>query len=230
MKQDTNFRKYIEPYVTGQKNSCSYCDRIDPLIIYYGEHFYITSAIGSYMPGYIQLCSYKHRTSATGILSTEYDEFEKLNQGIRICFKKVYGTYGICFEHGQAGSCLWTENNINSLCHHMHIHYLPASIDIHPQISHNYSDFYKVNSVADMIKIRKEMLRGGAYLYFSPTINVGYMYDVSNINVPRQFLRRCVAEKLGCTEKADWCSYTGEEYFQSTIDQLKKLFETELKN
>ena len=225
---DINYYDCIHPYITYQKNTCSYCDRLDPLIIYYGSSFYITVAIGAYVPGYIQLCSYEHRTSATGILPSECEEFEILLKAIRNSFMKVYGTYGICFEHGQAGSCLWTENHVNSLCHHMHIHCLPVTVNAHQEISSRFPDFNKVENIYEMIEVRKDILKGGSYLYFSPNPEEQYMYNVTNQDVPRQYLRSCIASLIGIPEKADWIKFPGVEYYESTINLLKKAIEEEL--
>jgi diadenosine tetraphosphate (Ap4A) HIT family hydrolase len=222
MRNNNIFYEVIKPYITGDIKSCSYCDKLEPLILYYGKHFYVTVAIGAYMPGYIQLCSYQHRTSATGILPVEREEFQRLSNAIRNSFMKVYGNYGIGFEHGQAGTCMWRENYINSLCHHMHVHFLPAIIDIHEDILARFNDFTEVRSIDDMIKIRQEVLCGRPYLYFSLKPNKGCMYNVANLDVPRQFLRKCVADKLGIPQKADWQEYPGVEHYEQTIRELSK--------
>lgn len=219
----------IKPYITGESTTCSYCDRIDPLILYRGKSFYVTAAIGSFLPGYIQLCSNHHRTSATGILEAEREEFRKLSLAIRKCFFEVYGNYGIGFEHGQAGTCMWKENHINSLCHHMHIHFLPIELDIHDTIRSYFGEFTDVIDIDDMVKIRTNVLCGAPYLFFSPHPNQGYMYDVSNREVPRQFLRRCVAEKMDIPEKADWQMYPGVEYYAKTIEDLAEPLAREMK-
>jgi hypothetical protein len=224
------FYDAIEPYIIGKTNLCSYCEKIKPLIIYYGEHFYITAAIGAFMPGYIQLCSYMHRTSATGILPQECEELEILTNAIRQSFFKVYGNYGISFEHGQAGSCLWKDNFINDLCHHMHIHYMPHEINIHDDIIANFSDYFEVKDIYDMRKIRQDVLCADQYLYFSPQPKIGYMYKIAGLDVPRQFLRRCVAKKLGMVERADWQEYPGVEFFNKTINDLKDVIVSEVKN
>ena len=221
------FRKAIEPYITEERQTCSYCDIIDSLVLYRGTHFYVTAAIGSYMPGYVQLCSYQHRTSATGIRLNEYTEFMHLSQVIRRCFSKTYGNSGICFEHGQAGTCLWTENNASSLCHHMHIHFVPARMDIHKKIADSFPTYFTVSDIAEMVKIRTEVLQGGPYLYFSNNQEFGYMYDVSGREVPRQFLRRCVSEELEITHRADWKQYPGVEFFAQTISDLSQMISIE---
>ena len=225
MENNEKYYHLIQPYIEREKSTCSYCDRLDPLILYYGDDFYITNVIGAYMPGYVQLCSYEHRTSITGILPTEYEEFEYLLSCIRKAFKQVYGTGGICFEHGQAGSCMYTENHINSLCHHMHVHCLPVEIDIHQDIVSIAKEYTEVKNINDMVHYRNEILRGGAYLYFSPTQDTAFMYNVLNESVPRQFLRKCVARKLNIIEKADWIKYPGVEYYAQTILDLKSILE-----
>jgi len=229
VKKNNIYYKAITPYITGGSASCSYCDRIEPLIIYYGRHFYITVAIGAFMPGYIQLCSYKHRTSATGVLPVEREEFTLLSAAIRNSFKIVYGNYGIGFEHGQAGTCLWKENYINSLCHHMHIHYLPTEINIHDIITSDFYEYIEVSNIYDMVKVRKDVLCGNPYLYFSHTPDKGYMYNVAGLDVPRQYLRKCVANKLGIPEKYDWLKYPGDEYFEQTIKELSEPIAKEMK-
>lgn len=229
MDKDNSFYQAISPYILGNSKSCSYCDRIDPLILYYGKSFYVTVAIGAYMAGYIQLCSYRHRTSATGILPEEHDEFRQLSKAIRKSFFSIYGNYGIGFEHGQAGTCLWTENHIHSLCHHMHIHYLPVEIDIHETIANFFPEYKIVTDIDEMVRIRQELLHGAPYLYFSPSPEKGYMYSVSNQSVPRQFLRRCVAERLGIAEKADWLEYPGIEFYEQTIKDLSSSITKEMK-
>jgi len=229
-KRDRNYYlECIRPYLNGDATTCSYCDKIDPLIIYRGRDFFITVAIGAYMPGYIQLCSNAHRTSATGILDEEYSEFALLSTAIRNSFFNVYGNNGICFEHGQAGMCLWKKNNFSSLCHHMHIHYLPISINIHECIKSIFPNFFVVHNIEEMISVRRNILCSEPYLYYSPTPEMGYMYSVADVDVPRQFLRHCVADKLGISEKADWCEYPGIEFYDQTKIDLSNAINEEVK-
>ncbi len=62
------------------------------------------------------------------------------------------------------GGCC--EKNMVSLCHHMHIHYLPVKIDINPEIKKLFDEVYEVNDIYDMTKIRTEVLHTEQYLYF----------------------------------------------------------------
>ena len=223
MDNDEVYRA-IEPYLTGRATTCSYCDKLDELIIYEGDYFYITNAIGAFVPGCIQLCAKSHRTAATGVESYEIQELVLLKAAIREAFEETYGNSGIAFEHGQAGSCLWgrdAEKNEASLCHHMHIHYIPRRIDIHAEIAELCPQYYEVQSHLDMLEVRNEKLEAEQYLYFEPESNKGYMYSVSGCNIPRQFLRSCVAKALGIPERADWQAYPGVEFYDTTRQALQ---------
>lgn len=216
--------RVIEPYLTGRATTCSYCDKLDELILYEGDHFYITNAIGAFVPGYIQLCAKNHRTAATGVESYEIRELVFLKTAIRTAYKEVYGNSGIAFEHGQAGSCLWgpeAAKNETSLCHHMHIHFIPQKIDLHAAIAELCPQFFEVKSHFDMLDVRNQELDADQYLYFEPEDNRGYMYSVAGCDIPRQFLRRCAAEALGFPERADWQTYPGVEFYASTRELLQ---------
>lgn len=219
-----NFEKIIEPYITGSAKTCSYCDRLDELILLEGQHSYITIAIGQYMEGYLQVCAKKHRTAATGLTSTETQELVKMKKLVREVYKEIYGISGVAFEHGKAGSCLWsydTYKNMVSLCHHCHIHFVPANIDIRDQIKTILSEEIVVKNIYEL-KAFREKIGAEPYLYFEDSQEIGYVYPVDDEKIPRQFLRTCVAEKLGCKERGDWIKYPGVEFFQATIDKLKQ--------
>lgn len=223
---DNYYFSIVKPYITGKAKSCSYCNKLTPLIILETRFFYITAAIGSYIEGYIQLCAKAHRTAATGVASYERNELEIMKALINDSYKEAYGTDGIAFEHGQAGSCLWGEDylkNMSSLCHHMHIHYLPIKIDINNEIMALFPERYEVKDIYDMLKVRSEILSAEQYLYFQKGYKNGFMYNVNNKQVPRQFLRRCIAEKLKIPEKANWSVYPGVEFFDKTINKLKPI-------
>lgn len=218
----------ILPYINKSAKTCSYCDKLTPLIICESTYFYVTVAIGSYVEGYVQLCAKSHRTAATGVLSYEREELELMKSVINETYKKVYQTEGIAFEHGQAGSCLWGENrkkNMMSLCHHMHVHYLPIEIDISNEIKRLFDEVYRVKDIYEMMKVRTDILQAEQYLYFQTKYKTGFMYNVNGKNVPRQFLRRCVANKLKIPEKANWTKYPGTEFFEGTISKLKPVID-----
>ena len=73
----------IAPYLTGTANTCSYCDHLDILILQEGLYTYITIAIGQIIEGYLQVCSQKHRTAATGLYAHEAEVSYLRNMGFK---------------------------------------------------------------------------------------------------------------------------------------------------
>lgn len=227
MYTEQEYLNVITPYITRQIKTCSYCDRLEPLILLDGEHIYVTIAIGSMVEGYLQICAKKHRTAITGLTEKERAEFDLMKEIVFDAYIEVYGTHGIAFEHGQAGSCLWGDDeyltNMSSWCHHMHTHCVPVSVDIHERISELLPDYYRVNNLDEMLEIRKNILNADQYLFFQPEKGAGYMYNVNGTPIPRQFLRTCVADALGLPERRDWATYPGIHFFNDTRRKLEPI-------
>lgn len=223
--------KAVDPYVRGSAASCSFCDHLDPLILFDGRHTYVTIAIGQMMEGYVQICTHKHRTSFTGMMPREYSEFCEVRSAVRNAFLRAYGTHGIAFEHGQAGSCMWradASKNLQSLCHHAHVHLVPRDINIRGRVSEYIQEEIAVGSIGDLFEVRQKRLKGGGYLYFEDSTGRGYVYPAEGIRIPRQFLRTCVAKELGMASSADWSRHPGFEFFSKTRDTLMPLLQREL--
>lgn len=218
----------IEPFINDKSDECSYCEHLDPLILVEGKHTYITIAIGQIVEGYLQICAQKHRTAATGLLSYETEELIKMKKVVRDSFLEVYGTSGIAFEHGKAGSCLWGEKrvkNMTDLCHHFHLHFVPRDINIRTLIKEYLPNEIIVRTVQELKKVREEILEAEPYLYFEDSSEIGYVYPVEDRQIPRQFLRTCVAKALGSPERADWMTYPGIEFFDDTKKNLQSCLE-----
>jgi hypothetical protein len=219
----TDFELAIAPYILGRATTCSYCDHLDPLILFEGRYTYITIAIGQIVEGYVQICSQRHRTAATGLLPRETRELVEMKRLLRAAYRIVYGTPGIAFEHGKAGSCLWgaeSDKNMKALCYHMHIHFVPVEVDIRPLIETVLTEVIQVSSVEELKRVRTRVLEADPYLYLEDSREIGYVYPVDDDVIPRQFLRSCVAQALGVCERADWTVFPGTELFATVRSKL----------
>jgi diadenosine tetraphosphate (Ap4A) HIT family hydrolase len=218
------YSKIIEPYINGTATSCSYCDFLEPLIIYEGKYIYVTVAIGQIIPGYTQISVKKHRTAITGLYDFETKELIKIKSALKKAYEEVYGVRGIAFEHGQTASCLWGadyEKNEKTLCYHAHIHFIPVNIDIRSAIEKYIPVPSVINDIWELKQIREDVLQGEPYLYYEDENDIGYVYPVSDdCFIPRQFLRSCVAEVLNLSERTDWIASPGIEYFEETKQLL----------
>lgn len=218
-----DFERVIAPYLSGEAETCSYCDFLAPLVLLQGKHTYVTIAIGQFVEGYVQVCTRHHRTAMTGLFEYEARELDLMRSVVRESYRRVYGTPGVAFEHGKAGSCMWTgerAKNMASLCHHCHVHYIPREIDIRREIGEYCREEIPITALSDLREYRAEVLEGAPYLYFEDKAGTGYVYPVDDKEIPRQFLRRCVARQLGREERADWSTYPGTEFFAATRERL----------
>ena len=77
---DQEYNNAIRPYISGTSQECSYCKKINELILFEGKHTYITLVIGSFVEGYLQVCSRHHRTAATGLSTLETQELVKMKK------------------------------------------------------------------------------------------------------------------------------------------------------
>lgn len=216
----------IRPYLEGKILSCSYCDHLSRLILLEGKHTYITLAIGQMTEGYLQICANQHRTGITGLRKEEAKELVLMKEIVRGAYKLAYGTPGIAFEHGKAGACHWGDTisaKMNDLCHHAHIHYVPIEVDIRPQIEAVLGAGIVVGSVWEMRSL-PGVQKGNPYLYFEDNECVGYVYPVADERrIPRQFLRKCVAEAMGAGDRWDWKKYPGIELFSAGREKLQEI-------
>jgi hypothetical protein len=209
----------IAPYLNGTANTCSYCDHLDTLILQEGLYTYITIAIGQIIEGYLQVCSQKHRTAATGLYAHEAEEMITMKKIVRDAYEKVYGNRGVAFEHGKAGSCLWKEEELGNkydLCYHAHIHFVPAIVDIRYLIKQYIPTEIKIYNYKELREFRTFELGNDSYLYFEGPDEIGYVYPVIDEEIPRQFLRKCVALELNVPDRADWINHPGAKYFEIT--------------
>lgn len=231
--EDKLYAKAIEPYISGTAKTCSYCDHIEPLILQEGTHTYITMAIGQIVEGYTQICTQEHRTSAAGLYDFEIRELIKMKQVVRASYEEIYGCRGIAFEHGRAGSSLCianSEQNRQNLCYHTHIHFVPVRVDIRYLIEEYTSQCFIIKNSWELRTFRRKVLQEESYLYFEDENEIGYVYPVNDErSIPRQFLRTCVAKELGLSERADWITYPGIEYFEEGRRKLQPVISKHFK-
>jgi hypothetical protein len=222
-----DYNKIIKPYVEKIANTCSYCDKLDDLVLLEWKYSYITIAIWQYMEGYVQICSKKHRPSVAWLEKYEAKEFYQMKNVLKKAFKECYNKNMICFEHWQAWSCHWWKDydkNEKTLCYHAHLHCLPCDVDIRSDIKEILSEEIIVNSFEDLKYIRDMVIVRDAYLFFEDKMWIWYLYPVEDESViPRQFLRKCVAKQLWMLEKADWVKYPWIDFFDKTKSELKPI-------
>lgn len=197
---------------------CPYCKQIDKgffefngtnlgnRIVYETENFIVFPSIGQIVEGYLLIAPKKHYLSIAALPNELFNELEFVKKKIEETLTNIY-IKPIFFEHGsvsekqRAGCCVT----------HAHIHAVPADVSI--------SDFLSKNFIANKIKFYSELPKNEAYLFLEEK-NERFVYSIEEF-VPSQYLRKIIANRLGCAEKGDWRAYPGINELKKTIEKLK---------
>ena len=117
--------------------------------------------------------------------------------------EEVYGKV-IFFEHGRAGHCGITYGLDLRVCHHFHLHILPADIDISKTINqkHEQKNMKLYSQIIDMYN------KFGNYLFFENTKGDKYFYPASDDSLPTHYLATVVSDYLNTPERANWQNYS----------------------
>ena len=218
----THYGQLIAPYLADDVRSCSFCDYLHPLVLLEGRFCYLTLAIGQIVRGYAQICPYAHRTSAAALEAEEVSEVLTMKALVRKAFVTVYGSRGVVIENGRPAPARWgaaTAANARSLDYHTHIHCIPAAVDIRPDLRRVATE-YAVGSMDDLRALRTETFAGGPYMFFETVEGEGYVYPIDGLDLPSQFLRTCVARRLGVEERGDWRRHPGMEMIAEARREL----------
>ena len=214
------------PFLEKIQGKCGFCVLLEPLVLFTGQDFYIVLSLGQIIEGYLLICTKSHRSCCGDISIEQIPEFTKLKSMVKEIFKKAYKKKPIFYEHGQTGVCMrHLIDNMQNHCYHAHLHVLPCEIDILDLVKEKVPHYIKVSNFQKLIEIRNKKLNGGAYLFYENNDEKKFIFPAENINLPRQFLRRCVATKIGRPYLFDWEYHPGWRKLASAYKKLRPLFQ-----
>lgn len=222
----SNLQLKCTPFLEKIQGKCGFCVPLEPLVLFTGQDFYIVLSLGQIVEGYLLICTKFHRSCCGDIPFEQIEEFIKLKNLVKEVFKKVYNKKTIFYEHGQTGVCIrHLIDNIQNHCYHAHLHAVPVEIDIFDLIKEKVPQYAKILDFQELIKIRNEKFHGGAYLFYENNKNERSVFPAEGIKLPRQFLRRCVASKIGKPQLFDWERYIGWRKLALAYKKLHPLFQ-----
>jgi len=151
-----------------------------------------------------------------GELDTQtFVAFNHLRAYIEKIYKARYGGF-TCYEHGRAGSCM----NVSGAdaCHHMHVHFLPISVDLHSLIGREIT-----NNRLEWRYLSDWHNTYGHYLLTGNTTAGYHFYNLSSIDkeLPPHYIRNKLASALDCTERANWEAMSIAESPHLDIKEVK---------
>lgn len=182
-------------------------------------------SLGQIVEGYSLICSKTHRSCCGDIPPEDIDEFLTFKELLREIFIKVYNQKPIFYEHGQTGVCMkHLIDNMQNHCYHAHLHAVPSEIDIFDLIREKIPHFIEISDFKELIEIRNRKLKGGAYLYYENSRGEKFVFPAEGRKLPRQFLRKYLAIKVGKPHLFDWERYPGWRRLSYAYKKLRPLF------
>lgn len=205
---------------------CIFCDIVqnevinkdfpENIILDSTENFYVKSALGQFINGYVLINSKKHFPNFSFINSNKlHSELESLIFKTKQILLNIVGeTNFIIFEHGSINKlCFNTE--CNSRCiDHAHLHIIPANINLEEELKKLFY-FIKINSVLDLGRYKKD-----SYIYYYSTqSDEKYLFEISNF-IPSQYMRQLICKKLQIADCWNWA----EHPFRERINQFNNQY------
>jgi len=222
----SSLRLKCTPFLEKIQGKCGFCVPLEPLVLFTAQNFYIVLSLGQIVEGYLLICTKSHRSCCGDIPIEQIPEFIKLKNIVKEIFEKAYNKKPIFYEHGQTGVCMrHLIDNIQNHCYHAHLHALPCEIDIFDLVNEKVQQYLEVKNFQELIEIRNKKFSGGAYLFYENNQVEKFIFSAENIKLPRQFLRRCVATKLGQPHLFDWERHPGWRKLASAYKKLRPLFQ-----
>jgi diadenosine tetraphosphate (Ap4A) HIT family hydrolase len=167
-------------------------------IVLDSSHFVVLMGLGPISVGYCILITKKHEPCYAALPAEHIEEFLRVASAVQASQRQVFGN-SIFFEHGRNGGCLPPAYD-DDLCHHAHLHLLPADIDLAAAVR----DDFTVEALGSWQDLMDTTQSGSVpYLLIQDGDKLACVRDPQKL--PGRYLRAKTAEKiLGDPVYADW--------------------------
>ncbi|MCH9616935.1 MAG: hypothetical protein SP1CHLAM9_02340 [Chlamydiia bacterium] len=179
---------------------CIFCNLDKSLIIEEGDAFRVILDPYPLCESHIMIVSKEHVGCTGELTKKQLIEMEYITKKIESSFMLDHGGF-ISYEHGRAGVCIASQE---IPCFHMHMHYLPLSLDINVELKDQYSHL-PVTCLSD---IQRYFHSKGEYLFFKNSLKAGF-FPVLNKSIPPHLLRTLIARKMNMPHLASIENYAG---------------------
>jgi ATP adenylyltransferase len=175
------------------------------------KNLYFKPALGHFVEGYGLIVSKEHFVSFAFSSQEILAELDEYSNTISAKLKDLYKLPIIMFEHGEvnemhpAGCCI----------EHAHLHLMPINIDILSELNNSF-EINLINSFRELTHYRSI---NASYIFYNSVDGQKIVFKVGR-NLPCQYVRRLICNKLGIAEKWDWAIFP----FNENIISFKKAF------
>ena len=208
-------------------NPCPYCEEFEEgFLRVEGENlgnrilletpdFVVFPTLGCFVEGYLLIATRVHYVGIGQMPSTLNQELEKIQKKVRDALSTIYGVSPVFFEHGSVS----TEKCGGNSIFHAHLHALPVEVDVVGELSQRFS----CEPITDLARLQSIHSDGSPYLFWENGNGSRFVFKVTS-EIPSQFLRQLIAEKLGIPKRWNWRTYPGLEEMKRTIGALQGQF------
>jgi len=186
-------------------------------ILFQNEHFFLTPSLGPLVEGHLLACSKEHLT-AMGYLDKDWGrKLRSIRQKVESVFQDIYNSKVLLFEHGEVK--VYRECKSSGSCvDHMHLHFLPLELSLREDLAEDGMNIQEIDGLA---KLCDFVNKNKSYLFVQD--KSGKYVATFDYNIPSQYLRQLVAEKIELQEW-DWKKYPRKDLFEKSLSTLQKKF------
>lgn len=174
------------------------------------EHFVVVPTLGMLVPGWLLIVTKAHYLNMAVLPSAYYSELEDVKIVVRHELSSKFGPT-VFFEHGPA--C--PGKPVGCGIDHAHWHAVPLSFDLLPDLE-VYFPHIRIHSA---LELRMIFNHHTSYLFYENQGGEAYAFPASD--VPSQFFRRLVAQKIGESACWDWHIDAGLPNILGTLQRLR---------
>jgi len=202
------------------RGKCLLCQIDAELILFESENFFIACDPYPLAVGHIMIISKEHYSCSGELPEQLIKQCSQLANFVSNEIKHLFPSFRlICYEHGRAGACLSVPDTLG-LCHHMHLHLLPISVNLEESLSKIFSRKHLIN----FLEIGKFFHGYGEYLYYKNSDDIPVFYPAEGVNVVPHLIRTLISIELGKPEYADWETYPSNNLLQLSKTIFKNIF------
>ena len=200
------------------KKQCLFCKpSSSKKILVETPHFYVTFDDSPLLEGHLMIHTKVHYGCSGEIAEDQMEEFTLLKDSVKELIEDIYGSWSF-YEHGRAGHCSISGDEV--LCEHFHMHVLPLTIDISSDIKNGFKEII----FKDVREIPRYYEQYDQYLLYENKDGI-HFYPVLD-KIPSHFLRTIIAEKIKKPERSNWEQSTNLEMINTLKQKIKSKYES----
>ncbi|MGN6350541.1 MAG: HIT family protein [Candidatus Nitrosocosmicus sp.] len=184
-------------------------------VIAESDNFVVIPSVGALVEGWLLIIPKRHYLSL-GLINDQdiYFELEQLINTIGVTIKEEFGDY-ILFEHG----AVLENSKVGCGVDYAHMHIVPCNFDLIKEASilNVGFEWERISNIKDCCNYANKSM---PYLYYKDS--AGISYATTNNNIPSQFFRKIIANKLGIGDMWDWKQNEFKENIIGTVYKLRK--------